>query len=110
MTMHAAQQHSTRFFHLIFTLILVLLLTACDGGGGGGGTTPINNALGGGGHKGAFLAGANVTAYQLNTAASRAGGSVSTTVSDNRGGYTLAPTWTGWSEIEISDQFFDEYK
>ncbi|MBU0655487.1 MAG: tandem-95 repeat protein [Gammaproteobacteria bacterium] len=95
---------------LLFALLG--LLSACGGGGGSSTTVtpPIATglALSGAGQKGIFLAGSAVEAFPLDTAANRTGSGV-VTQTDANGQYTLTLPWTGWTEIQISGQYFDEY-
>jgi hypothetical protein len=91
------------------------LLTACGGGGGGSSTQVVtappsssSASLSGAGQKGIFLAGSIVEAFPLDAVGVRAGTGVSTQT-DANGQYTLTLSWTGWTEIQVSGQYFDEY-
>jgi hypothetical protein len=109
--------HTARFrfisLGIFLPLLLSLLLTACGGGGGSSTavTTPgtaTGSALSGAGQKGIFLAGSVVEAFPLDANAARSGAGVATQTNAN-GQYTLSLPWTGWTEIQISGQYFDEY-
>ena len=95
-------------------VLSLLLISAC---GGDKELTANNNVvddsgvanyISGKAQKGGFLKGAVVMATRLDEQAVNGAETLSTTVSSNSGGFTIAPSWQGWTELNITGRFYDE--
>ena len=97
-------------------LACCMLLVSCSNGDGTDGNSGQMGAvqsttqmISGVAQKGMFVAGTEVTAWELDENGQRTGASLSTLIEDSLGSYSLSPEWTGWTEIQVQGRYFDEF-
>ena len=101
---------SGRFgLHLTIFISFLLLLSACGGGGGSDEPAASGSNISGVIQKGAFQAGAEITAQELADDATAGDHRATAEISNDHGAYRLKTDWSGWTEISIEGKYFDEY-
>ena len=99
-----------KFSHIGLSIITAAALTLVGcGGGGGSNVPPTQNNANGLGNKGPFKKGSTVYAYQLDDNGNRIPGKESnTTTIDDKGTYSLSPSWSGITEVRIVGSYLNE--
>ncbi len=92
-----------------FSIITASLLLVGCGGGSGGISETVSNSANGLSNKGPFKKGSVVFARHIQNDGTYADGDeLNTTTTDDKGSYTLSPSWSGITELRITGEYLNE--